>query len=40
VLAWETKHAQLVPQGSVVFFRSDWSKGWAAMTSSSKALEV
>jgi kynurenine formamidase len=40
VLAWEKRYQQLVPAGSVVFFRSDWSKGWEDMASNSKALEV
>lgn len=28
VEAWEARHGVRVPEGSVVFFRSDWSKGW------------
>lgn len=28
VKAWEARHGVRVPEGSVVFFRSDWSKGW------------
>lgn len=27
ILAWETKHGK-IPEGSVVFVRSDWSKEW------------
>lgn len=28
ILAWERKHQKRIPEGSVVFVRSDWSKDW------------
>jgi kynurenine formamidase len=28
ILAWEKKHQTRIPEGSVVFVRSDWSKDW------------
>jgi kynurenine formamidase len=33
LLQWEKKHAR-IPRGAVVFFRTDWSKGWESYKAS------
>jgi kynurenine formamidase len=37
ILAWERRHGR-IPEGSVVFIRSDWSKRWTEDPEAAKAL--